>query len=106
MECKHPCYQEREEGEYRNYNRWRNLYKQEVSQVSWGISLMLPSSRMSALDLGSEVPDPHAPGPLTNRSLSVLEVGEVAIKEILVPGSCAIALQGAMSPVDHLSQDL
>lgn len=106
MECKHPCYQEWEEGKYRNYNRWRNLYKQEVSQVSWGISLMLPSSRMSALDLGSEVPDPHAPGPLTKHSLSVLEVGEVAVKEILVPGSGVIALQGAVSPVDHLSQDL
>lgn len=67
---------------------------------------MLPSSRMSALDLGSEVPDPHAPGPLTNHCLSELEVGEVAIKETLVPGSRIIVLQGAVSPVDHLSQDL
>lgn len=67
---------------------------------------MLPSSRLSALDLGSEVPDPHAPGPLIKHSLSVLEVGEVAIKEILVPGSHVIALQGAVPAMDHLSQDL
>lgn len=106
MECKHPCYQEREEGKYRNYNRWRNLYKQEVSQVSWGISLTLPSPRLSALDLGSEVPDPHAPGPLTNRSLSVLEAGEAATQETLIHGSHTVALQGAVSPVNHLSQGL
>ena len=42
MECKHPYYQEQEEGKY---NRWRNLYKQEVSQVSWGISVILPRVR-------------------------------------------------------------
>lgn len=38
VECKHPCYQEQEEGKY---NRLRNLYKQEVPRASWGISVTL-----------------------------------------------------------------
>lgn len=42
---------------------------------------MLPSSRLSALDLGGEVPDPHASGPLTSRCLSGLELGKSPSKE-------------------------
>lgn len=105
VECKHPCYQELQKGKYRKYNRWRNLYKQEVSQVSWRISVTRPrvqrqhAHMLQTVCFGSvsKAPDPYAPGLLTNHFPSMLQAGEAAAKGILMPWAPTfIAAQGLL----------
>jgi hypothetical protein len=71
-ECKHPCYQEQEEGKYNRpkpfINRRFRKLPGDISETCQSPKAMYMCSGLSALDLGSQVPQPQASGPLTNCS--------------------------------------